>query len=345
MLQQSKLASAVAVAIGASVVALGTAQAGTILFPQIAVSPTITTIVSVMNAGDGYELANGTETLHYAYYYKEWLDSSYNEDICVERNRYLPTSKNDIQTMDIGDVAFGSAGRGVMFNDPSVNNNWDVGAAAQNYALGANLPGAPAAHRAYLLVDNDSEAGWGPDLAGEAILMDVANGASWGYQAFQNSASNDDDFLDYASFRYSLVAYMPPAEVTTKFLATVLDDDMGGAATYNQRTHLGVRVLDPFGGTVPGAFDRDENFFSGGVDRPVVCVGGWNIQDLYPDAFATTPAGGWTNVTNYYVDPDGKNPDEGTQNAAVFKVEFGDMVDGVATGGVFNNGLYLHPSR
>lgn len=338
MLPQKKLTSAIAIAVGASAVALGTAQAGTILFPQIAVSPTVTTIVTVMNAGGGYDV-NG-ETLHYKYYWKEFLDITDNADHCVERNRFLPTSENDIQTFDIGDVAFGSAGRGVMFQDESVNNNWDK--APVDFRLGANLPGDPVAHRAFLLVDNDTSANWGPDLAGEAILMEVANGASWGYQAFQNTNPDDADFERFASYRYSLVAYMPPAEVTTKFLATVLDDDMDAASDYSEMTVLGVRVLDPTGPIVPGAYDRDENFNSGGLDREITCIGGWHIEDLYPDAFATTPGGGWTNVTNYYTDADG-NDDEGRQNAAVFKVEYGDQVDGVPTGGVFNNGIYLHP--
>jgi hypothetical protein len=368
MLQPKKLASAVAIAVGTSVVALSTAQAGTVLFPQIAVSPSITTIITVMNAGDGYErpVGSGNETLHYRYYWKPWLDKTYNaddintlqvENRCFERNRYLPTSKNDIQTFDIGNVAFGSAGRGVMFLDESVNNDWDNNPV--NYSLGdeATLAGGQGAHRAFLLVDNASTAGWGPDLAGEAILVDVAAGATWGYQAFANDASQDFDFDDFASFQYSLVAYMPTDEVTTRFLVTVLDggfgDGMADRTVYDNTAHLGIRVLDGLVGDddteiVPGVYDRDENFNSGGIDRPVTCVGAWDIDDLYPDAAFTTPGGGWTNVTNYYVDydvDDGAQPDFDDQTAAVFKVEYGTSIDGTALGGVFNNGLYLHPER
>jgi hypothetical protein len=368
MLQPKKLTSAVAIAVGASAVAFGTAQAGSLLFPQIAVSPSVTTIITVMNAGDGYERPVGSEneTLHYRYYWKPWLDKTYNaddpntlqvENRCVERNRYLPTSKNDIQTFDIGNVAFGSAGRGVMFLDESVNNDWDFNPV--NYSLGdeATLTDGQGAHRAFLLVDNFSEADWGPDLAGEAILVDVAAGATWGYQAFANSASEDFDFSDFASFRYSLVSYMPSDEVTTRFLVTVLDgaygDDMAAApdSRYQNTAHIGLRVIDglvePGNDPVPGVYDRDENFNSGGIDRPVTCVGAWDIQDLYPDAAFTTPGGGWTNVTNYYVDYDvnGVDADPDDQTAAIFKVEYGTSIDGTALGGVFNNGLYLHPYR
>jgi hypothetical protein len=367
MLQPKKLASAVAIAVGASVVALGAAQAGTILFPQTAISPNITTIITVMNAGDGYErpVGSGNETLHYRYYWKPWLDKTYNaddpntlqtENRCVERDRYLPTSKNDIQTFDLGNVAFGSAGRGVMFLDDSVNNDWDVNPV--NYSLGdeATLLGGEGAHRGFLLVDNDSEAPWGPDLAGEAILDDIAAGATFGYQAFANRGARDYEFDDYASFQYSLVAYMPVDEVTTRFAVTVLDgefgDNLAARTVYDNTAHIGVRVLDglwddPDSETVPGVYDRDENFNSGGIDRPVTCVGAWDIQDLYPDAAFTTPGGGWTNVTNYYVEYDvnGIDVDMDDQTAAVFKVEFGTSIDGTALGGVWNNGLYLHPDR
>jgi hypothetical protein len=363
MLQRKKLASAVAIAVGASAVALGTAQAGTILFPQIAVSPTITTIISVMNAGDGFERAIG-ETLHYRYFWKPWLNKSFNaddpntiqvENKCIERNRYLPTSKNDLQTFDVGGVAFGSAGRGVMFLDESVNNDWDKNPV--DYRLGDEATlvasGGLGAHRAYLLVDNDSTAFWGPDLAGEAILVDVAVGATWGYQAFQNQRSEDYEFDRFASARYSLVPYMPTDEVTTRFVVTVLDgefgDDMSNPAAAQNTAHIGVRVVDGVigedGDIVAGVYDRDENFNSGGVDRPVTCLGAWDIEDLYPDALFTTPGGGWTNVTNYEVDYDTNRIkayfDE--QEAAVFKVEYGSSIDGTGLGGVYNNGLYLHP--
>jgi len=350
MLQQKKLASAIAIAVGASVAALGTAtNAGTILFPHIAVSPTVTTVITVMNAGDGWD-QNG-EKLHYRYYWKPWLDNTYNaddpntvqvENQCAERNRYLPTSKNDIQTMDIGNVAFGSAGRGVMFLDESVNNDWDNNPV--DYSLGANLPGNPAAHRAYLIVDND-DSHFYDDLAGEEIVFEVVNGASWGGQAFQNNEQEDYDFRRFASARYSLVAYMPPDEVTTKFAVTVLDDDMASGPTYGKTAHIGVRVLDPSASTSPGVFDRDENFYSGGIDRPVTCLGAWDIRDLYPDAVVTTPGGGWTNITNYAVryNVDGIDVYPDRQTAAIFKVEFGDSVDGESVGGIYNNAIYLHP--
>lgn len=374
MLQQKKLTSAVAIALGASVVALSSAQAGTILFPQIAVGPAVTTIVSVMNAGEPHSV--GGETLHYRYYWKKWESKADNaddpntvqvENKCVEKNRYLPTSKNDLQTFDISGEVYGSAGRGVMFNDQSVNNDWDKGTIAYDLGDPATLAGNPAAHRAFLLVDNNSDQFFS-DLAGEAIVSEVVNGATWGYQAFQNQGSEDYDFWDFASNPYSLVAFMPADEVTTRFLATVLNGDMAASASYTETTHLGVRVLEDvgdeggFGPIVAGAYDRDENFRSGGVDRPVTCVGAWDIEDMFPDAINDLPEiWGWTNVTNYEVkygtdrirvcpEHDGPSSNSASmmpktcENAAVFKVEYGDQIDGVSVNGIFNNGIYLHPA-
>jgi hypothetical protein len=355
MLQQKKLATAAAIALGSTAVVLGSAQAGTIMFPQIAVSPTVTTIISVMNAGEGWEQPLG-ETLHYRYYWKPWLDKTYNaddpntlqtENQCREKNRYLPTSKNDIQTFDVSGQFYGSAGRGVMFFDDSTNNDWDRGTV--DYRLGApnTLAGTPAAHRAFLIVDNDDDQFFG-DLAGEAVVSEVVSGATWGYQAFQNIDSEDYDFERYASYRYSLVAFMPADEVTTRFNTTVVEGEITGSS-YGETVHIGPRVIDS--GTediVLGAYDRDENFRSGGIDQPVTCIGAWDIQDLFPDAINDIPGiWGWTNITNYRVEYDvsGVKAKPEQQTGAIFKVEYGDSIDGTAVNGIFNNGLYLHPDR
>ena len=69
MLNQKKLTVAIAIAVGASAAAIGSASAGQLFFPQAVVSDTVTTVVSVINT---QEARNPTvaETLHYRYYYK-----------------------------------------------------------------------------------------------------------------------------------------------------------------------------------------------------------------------------------------------------------------------------------
>lgn len=376
MIEKTRLATAVAVALGATVAAV---QADnhyqtSAMFPTLVVSPTVTTVVSVINDGYGLEDQNGKELLHYTYWYKglnagESL-KDFNEKECVERNRYLPTSKYDIQTFDVSGSFFGvdAGDKGIMFLDPSVNNDWTD--TSQDWQFGKT----PDIHRAVLFVDNYKTAGQGSwdegsgEISGEAILFEVANGASWGYRALER---HDDDgrYGHYASDDQSQVPFMPPAEVTTMFLVTpvvaytpkTIPGTFYKKPDYDQiksqgelMAYIGVRGLDE---KTPGVFGRDEEFLSGGIDRKVTCVGGWSLPDLYPDAIDPpneVPGGGWTHITNYtkyeFCNLVGGciKTDTFYPAAIVYKVEYGvvsDLDDGAAAGndGVYNNGLYLHP--
>jgi hypothetical protein len=376
MLQKKRLALAVSTALGASVVAVGTAQGGTILFPQIAIGGNVTTVISVINTGKGFHKG---KDLHYRYYHKHWASADDNQTGCLERNRYLPTSKFDIQTFDISGAHFGSAGRGVMFLDNSVNNNWDV--KPVNYALaeGDELP-----QRGYLLVSNEDDSRWG-DLRGEAVVFEVGLGAAWGYEAFWNTESNDFDFRYTGSAVHSPIAFMPTDEVTTKVLATTLSRDMTALdkqepGRTTTEAWVGLESYDPEDeGFANGVYDRDEVFYSGGFDHSVRCVAAWSIPELYADAASYdvfTEGGGWANVTNYkrcdnafgclpypygiltsqaevnalsaeikplWV-PYGASYDYG-KAAAIFKLEYGTEIDSTPVNGVFNNAVYLHPDH
>jgi hypothetical protein len=332
---------------------LGTAQAGTVLFPQIAVSPTITTVISVMNAGDGF-LVNkarpSEESLHYQYFYKRWESIADNQTVCDKYDDFLPTSKNDIQTMDFGGAVFGVGNRSVLYEDPakfSVRNNWDVGTVDYGMANGlSDAKGVIPAQRGFLLVSNDSTDPWA-NLAGEAFFIDIANGASWGYQAFQNATAEDYNFDWVASSPNSLVSIMDPNEITTKFLVTVIDDDIVGDShqgrAYDEEVMVGTRILNVNGTVEPGIYNRDEGPKSGSTDKPVVCVGALTITDLLPNIVVNTEVGGWTNITNYEREGTEKSPGSARPSAAIFKVEFGTEIDGVPVGGTFNTGTYLHP--
>ncbi|MGQ9831139.1 MAG: hypothetical protein ACUVQI_05915, partial [Thermochromatium sp.] len=137
MFAKNTLASAVAAAIGVS--AVGVTQADTLFFPYVALSDTVTTIVSVINRTDNNwdQSGNpGTTHLHYRLYYKNIAKG---EDLlknCEEYEEYLPTSRFDIQTIDLGGV-FGDSTAGVLFNDPSINNKWKQ--SGRDYALGRNV--------------------------------------------------------------------------------------------------------------------------------------------------------------------------------------------------------------
>lgn len=353
MFKPKKIVAAVAIATAGSAMALSSAQADTLFFPQIAVGGTITTIISTLNGGEPWDSTTkpiAFDALHYRYFWKEWTSKADNSDdkntttvenACTERNRFLPTSKYDLQTFDVGGVAFGSAGRGVMFQDESSNNRWNR--PSVDFRLGANLTGSPPSHRAYLLVDNASG-----DMNGEAIIVDIANGASWGYQAHVNPDSEDYDFTATASAFVSLVAYMPVGDVTTRFLITALSDDMS-VNPYVEGAFVSAEIEVAPGEFAPGSYDRDENPTSGGATKHVTCIGAWDIEDIYPDALAVNPdINGVTYVHNWkdVVEDDGTvTPGRYTDTDAahIFKLEYGGDIDGTAMGGIWNNAIYLHP--
>jgi hypothetical protein len=128
-----------------------------------------------------YEFQSVPFRLHYQYWYKDTTDNLQTET-CHSHSFKQPTSKDDIVTFDAsGNINGGNA----MFNDPSPYN------AAQSFQL--NEPGP---RRAYLLVDNNTPAfltqfGWAATnvdgtLYGEAMVLEIAGGAAWGYIAYNS---------------------------------------------------------------------------------------------------------------------------------------------------------------
>jgi hypothetical protein len=337
MLQQKRLATAIAVAIGTSAAAVSSVQAGSALFPFLVEGPTVTSIVSVMNGAAGENprgyLFQGNEWLHYSYYYKLVADDNALAG-CAEKNVYRSTSPFDIQTMDLGNH-FGQDTLGVLFNDPSVLNDWE--SYNQSYSLANNI----APHRAYLVVDNSEGT-----MSGEAFIFEVASGATWGYQAFKDpdQRAANADFTGFAAAVPSQVALMPWEEITTKFAVTPVHTQMAGLRGNNYRTELYMQAADQFGAT--GAmYDRDELPVSGTVRQPVTCIGAVVASTLLTDALAEVPDGGWTEI---YTDaPTGAAAAGSTpvDNAIIFKVEYGENTfNGENAGlGVFNNGIYLMP--
>jgi hypothetical protein len=363
MLNQKKLTVAVAVALGTSAAALSTAQAGQLFFPQSAVSDTVTTIFSVINTLD-------KDSLHYRYYYKvkppatgdaEADEDAWNALYCEEVNTYLPTSKYDIQTIDITG-ALDSGVDGVLFNDPSFNNQWQQQGA--NYALGRGV-GKP--HRGYLIVEHRAD-GSVPEkwsgLYGEAIIFEFGSGASWGYQGF-NKPGQEGDYCNFsaaASNSPSHVAVMPleGSEFTTKFMVTPLYDPKGypnvcpDDSNWNYAT-VELQASEYYGDNVV-MFDRDENPVSGATPKEVVCVGAVSAKNLINDGTQVlVPDGGWTGIWSYAsglnfgcAEGTGTGPScsswEEWEAALLFKLEYGftSAINGAAVG-VYNNAIYLHP--
>jgi hypothetical protein len=161
----NKIAAAVAVSLGTSVVGMSAAQADEILFPYLVRSDTVTTILSVVNDDDFL----GSDQLHYRYYYKSGASATNPSATCQEANYRENSSANDIVTFDVSGT-FGDA-QGVLFEPAAaqINVGYD-----KSFALFRTL--SPV--RAYAIVDNNDVFNVNQDVHGEALILEFANGAS-----------------------------------------------------------------------------------------------------------------------------------------------------------------------
>jgi len=350
----NKIAAAMAVGLGTSVVGMNVAQADEILFPYVVASDTVTTILSVINDDDF-----SIPSLHYRYYYKKLPASpSDNTAACQEANFSQPTSPNDIVTFDVSGH-FGNA-RGVLFEPAPANAVYN-----KDFAVFRNIKPV----RAFAIVDNNDRFFAGNNVEGEAFVIQFTQGSVWGYQAY-NSAEiggidasgnlvigNPYDFSDRAEVNGEVLV-TPPAGITTteaeKYWVPIADmpfagdevqtalfvTPIGTAAPFQLSGSIaatvGLQVNDPDSSAPYVMYDRDENPYSGQVPQPVVCVGRVNIGTMITEAARQylVGTGGWTNVAVR------------AGQAVVMKIEFNENVpatlDGKsAGGGTYNNAFWL----
>ncbi|ESQ13835.1 MAG TPA: hypothetical protein DDY14_17625 [Chromatiaceae bacterium] len=359
MLTKTKLVSAVALAVGTSGLVISAAHADAVFFHNLAGSPTVASIITVMNTSAnnfdplGAPIVQGAGddgNLHYRFYYKQpSTDPELDTNLlpCQEFNEFLPTSRNDVQTIDLSGYfgeEVGGINTGVMFNDPSVNNRWKTG---QTYAMGA----AVVPYRGYLIVENADVADGTFSIAGESFVMEYGVGATWGYHSYMidgdDSTPNYADYLPFASASPSIVSIMPIDDIRTSFLITVVDEDQLPFGEFDEETTISYGNAD----NPIGIWDRDERPISGAQEQTVVCIGSIVAQDLLPTASQNRLAdGGWANLYNYREERDRNgnvfNPPVITEPSGVIvKLEFnlGDTIDGQPVSGTFNNALLLRP--
>lgn len=335
MFAKSTLASAIAAALGVSAVGIQTVQAEDgLFFPYFAIGADTTTIVSVINTGTGTALYDNSGTpltpnatsgnLHYRVFYKSADPADYpgknpaDEErlaACEEINVFLPTSRFDIQSFDLGGH-FGADTLGVVYNDPSINNKWSQ--AGKNFDL---LNGFSPV-RGYLFVSNDDSTGayyangnpitapaFNHTLSGESFLFDFTNGAAWGYQALSNDgnnpanliAGNGRDFSQRGSQQVTKIAVSPTNEFHTAFFVTPVSMNQAPDGPNDYRARVEITTSEPFTGRLANDFyDRDENLWSGTVAKDVVCVGRVNLKDLVSEAsYPKLVNGGWIGMRNY----------------------------------------------
>lgn len=215
----------VVVLLGCFVLGLGifsSSHADTILFPVITVSPSVTTIISVLN------VSSDIDYLHYTYRYKDGSASATSG--CATKEFTRNTYGDDLVSFDAQGTF--NSGNALFGDTDSYGGSFEL-----------NSTGI---YRAYLLVTHSNSSGTRVDtmcsgcIGGEAVVMDIAAGAAWGYKAVQDTNSQSHVFKNYSdgggvydSVSTSLWFYgwrwftlFPPNEWTTKFFVTPIGGDM-----------------------------------------------------------------------------------------------------------------------
>lgn len=254
-------------------VAVKDAKADALLFPWVTKSTTVSTLISVVNtAGVPAGWGGATPQLHIQYWSKIFscsvtglpcdvtadcplagigetcLQNTQTEG-CGEADFKVDTSGNDVVTWD----AAGNVNGGIpIFNDP-------------NNGVASLQLSSPSPRRAFLLVDNNTPAlvanGTNLDgtLYGEAMVIDIVNGAAYGYIAYNSGEglfgttgvtpgqtdpiqfSDGSDVLGEVIGGGALtglaesipVVLLPPNTIQTRFFMTPIADGVVGP--FNQR--------------------------------------------------------------------------------------------------------------
>lgn len=325
------------IALGVALVAgsVGAQAAGQLFFPHVVVSGTVTTIATVVNVG-----ATAAAGQHWVYVGKNLMPgedmATFNAKTCSEVDVMLPSSDNNVQTVDLGAVISKPGDYGVLFNDPSINNKWRQaltgGAIHYSLAYAYMTPVGAAGTRGYLVVDDQG----GGTLQGSALVFDYKTGSAWGYKAEDLAAAVGAHA--HAAFSAHL---MPKAEVINRLMITPLADAaanmLPGGDTFGA---WGVTVAPQMIAGTGHIVDRDENPISGAAKSAVTCVGTVDVWDiLAPGASQFAPDGGWVSVLTAAA----AAPLGAAARAEVFQLDFGGQgattgtLNGVSYPGTWNN--------
>jgi hypothetical protein len=296
--------------------AFSAVKADTVLFPVIAVNqPNVTTIVSVLNW-------SGSAThLHYTYRYKDSLvgGSPNYTGGCTSASLTRPTSDDDLVSFDASGTLNGG---NALFNDPN----------SYGGSFGLSVTGP---RRAYLLVTHSNASGTRVDvgealIGGEAIVMDIASGAAWGYKGINDITTETYSFANYVDRGgygvYSSISQamflsarqltiLPPNEWTTKFFVTAIGGDMTSDRTGQ------IAMLN--------FFDRGGTAYPASASQSVTCTAAIDLEDLLDSTIWSSiqTMGGWGLIY----------PPAG--DIIVYKLEY--VVNNPTYGGTNNNGFLV----
>ncbi len=309
---------------------VSSANADALLFPYVVTSPTVASIISVVNK-------DASGRLFIEYFNK--IDLDHDSECTSSGRREIGSARNDMVSFEANGAFVGSnpasTNGGPLFNDPASNVTY----AGDDFTMNQTGP-----NRAYLIVD-DNDTG-GEDLYGEAMIMETTGGAAWGYIAY-NAA--DDDRISPA-FDVSSpenvgvindvhgealdgenntdgapMTLLPGDEWNTLLLVTPLEDDDQRLCA-DCSVEVEINRTGVGNDSDRGLYDRDTNPLTGSEELDVVCVSGVNMNDMMP---ATLQAifdqqGGWGFVD---MDTGTTTTKQGTTSrngsaAVVMKLEF-----------------------
>ena len=319
-------------AVGFVLTASFSAQADSVLLPWIVKDKAISTIVTLVNTADPVAIMNSPAykvRFHILYKYKNTTANGQLEG-CQEYDFCVPTSYNDILVFD----AAGNFNNGApLFGDTTVQGA-KYAVNPSSFALPVDGP-----RRAFLIATNEiyrSEACGASDVAGgedtiyaEAMVVDIANGAAWGYDGynprnvtvgptmtFEESLNFNDNETSgvitdalgqvVASDKdeVAFLTIMPPSVFTTKLFVTPINPgNRGGMSLLLNNFSVGVQLYcDPatpstLDRNMPGIFDYDERCLSFNVVKEVVCTDASEISHYMSEGvwntFVNTKAEGW----------------------------------------------------
>lgn len=381
MTNVKKLTAAIAMAIGSAGASLAVAQSvevesltedevatvqgnkgDEVLFPYVVSSPSVTTILSVVNQG-GWQNAKGENKLHWVYHYKTQpgVDKKADrEATCLENNTYWSTSPNDLVDVSV-DGLFNNDDtyRGAVFEVS--NANVDYGQGKASGVTMARLANATKPVRAFVMVDNweSGDGSEGDLVAARATIIEFINGAAWGYAGYDREGGGRYDFNESNERFGEVIDSDDKAEMsfkpfgnegfTTMLYVTPIGDTGGGSVGPQYSGKLQTKVYLDAGHDVC-AYDRDEvpQSCNGGPQK-VTCVGAVNVQDFFDEVTEADlePQGGWSKVRIGMNSGDEDAAEKAgltpTDQATVLFLEWNnsDVVSGVDVGGVINNGYML----
>jgi len=312
---------------------LSSANGDALLFPYVVTSNTVASIVSVVNT-------DTTGRLFVEYLFKKTL--AHNSECSSSGRREVDSAQNDLVSFEVNNTftgPFAGTDGGPLFNDPATNVTYT----GDDFTMNQPKP-----QRGYLIVDDGDNDG--PDLYGEAVILETASGAAWGYRA-ENPVNNAFTAPNGPTFDSSTpgltagetnditgealdadnntdevgLTLLPRNEWVTKLFVTPLGDTTQRACA---DCSVVLNLTRDSGGFTDGLFDRDANPLSGSTPVNVVCVSGVDVRDLISATVEATinAQGGWGFVD---IDPGLPTTAQGTtsntENAAVvIKLEFNE---------------------